>query len=72
MVTGEVRAKLYKGNIIITGRRSPNSLYSENVVSFEDAESIYTQTDAGGFIKLNALRLRLRDTRDKLKITGIE
>ncbi|MFV0430607.1 MAG: argininosuccinate synthase [Alphaproteobacteria bacterium] len=71
-VTGEVRAKLYKGNIMITGRRSPNSLYSENVVSFEDAESIYTQADAGGFIKLQALRLRLRHTIDDLKITGIE
>ncbi len=71
-VTGEVRAKLYKGNVIITGRRSPNSLYKENVVSFEDAESIYTQADAEGFIKLKALRLRLRNVKDEIKLTGIE
>ncbi len=71
-VTGEVRAKLYKGNIMITGRRSPNSLYKENVVSFEDAESIYTQADAEGFIKLKALRLRLRNVKDEIKLTGLE
>ncbi len=71
-VTGEVRAKFYKGNVMITGRRSPNSLYKENVVSFEDAESIYTQADAEGFIKLKALRLRLRDVKDEIKLTGIE
>lgn len=71
-VTGEVRAKLYKGNVMITGRRSPNSLYKENVVSFEDAESIYTQADAEGFIKLKALRLRLRNVKDQIKLTGLE
>ena len=58
-VTGTVRMKLYKGNVIITGRKSPNSLYSEEVVTFEDDE-VYDQSDAKGFIKLNALRLRLR------------
>ena len=58
-VNGEVRAKLYKGNVIITGRRSPNSLYDEAIVTFEDDAGAYDQRDAQGFIKLNALRLRL-------------
>ena len=57
-VTGEVRLKLYKGNVIITGRKSPNSLYSEDLVTFEDDHGVYDQQDAAGFIKLNALRLR--------------
>ena len=56
-VNGEVRLKLYKGNIIITGRKSQNSLYSEELVTFEDSQSDYDQSDARGFIKLNALRL---------------
>ncbi|MFH5923365.1 argininosuccinate synthase [Roseomonas xinghualingensis] len=58
-VTGEVRLKLYKGNTIVTGRRSPNSLYSMKHVTFEDDQGAYDQFDAQGFIKLNALRLRL-------------
>ena len=58
-VTGTVRLKLYKGNVIVTGRKSPNSLYSEDIVTFED-DDVYDQVDAKGFIKLNALRLRLR------------
>jgi len=57
-VTGTVRLKLYKGNVIVTGRKSPNSLYDEDVVTFEE-DSVYDQRDAEGFIKLNALRLRL-------------
>lgn len=57
-VTGTVRLKLYKGNVIITGRKSPNSLYDEDVVTFEE-DTVYDQRDAEGFIKLNALRLRL-------------
>ena len=56
-VNGVVRLKLYKGNIIITGRKSENSLYDESLVTFEDSNSSYDQTDAKGFIKLNALRL---------------
>ena len=56
-VNGFVRLKLYKGNIIITGRKSENSLYDESLVTFEDSNSNYDQTDAKGFIKLNALRL---------------
>ena len=57
-VTGTVRLKLFKGNVIITGRKSPVSLYSEETATFE-ADSVYDQRDAEGFIKLNALRLRL-------------
>ena len=58
-VTGTVRAKLYKGNVMITGRKSPRSLYDEAIVTFEDDAGAYDQRDAQGFIKLNALRLRL-------------
>lgn len=58
-VTGDVRLKLYRGNTIVVGRRSPHSLYSEKVATFE-ADTVYNQRDAEGFIKLNALRLRLR------------
>ncbi len=58
-VTGTVRLKLYKGNTIVTGRQSPNSLYSMKHVTFEDDQGAYDQFDAQGFIKLNALRLRL-------------
>ncbi|HEU4596236.1 MAG TPA: hypothetical protein VFS10_13950, partial [Pyrinomonadaceae bacterium] len=58
-VTGEVRLKLYRGNATVVGRRSPNSLYSGNLATFE-ADNVYDQHDAEGFIKLNALRLRMR------------
>mgnify|MGYP002622103957 FL=1 len=58
-VTGTVRLKLYKGNVIVTGRQSPNSLYSMKHVTFEEDQGAYDQFDAQGFIKLNALRLRL-------------
>jgi len=57
-VTGTVRLKLYKGNVIVIGRSSPYSLYSEELVTFEDDKGAYDQKDAQGFIKLNALRLR--------------
>ena len=57
-VAGEVKLKLYKGNVIVEGRSSPLSLYSEELVTFEDDEGAYDQSDAEGFIKLNALRLR--------------
>jgi len=58
-VNGDVRLKLYRGNVIVVGRRSPNSLYDERIATFE-ADTVYNQRDAEGFIKLNALRLRLR------------
>ncbi len=58
-VSGRVRLRLYKGNVSVIGRESPNSLYSMKVVTFEDDQGAYDQTDAQGFIKLQALRLRL-------------
>src|SRR5471032_2070744 len=59
-VTGTVRLKLYKGNTAVVGRKSPKSLYSMQHVTFEEDQGAYNQRDAEGFIKLNALRLRLR------------
>jgi len=58
-VTGRVRLKLYKGNVAVIGRESPSSLYSLRTVTFEEDQGAYDQFDAQGFIKLNALRLRL-------------
>jgi argininosuccinate synthase len=57
-VTGVARLKLYKGNVTVLGRRSPNSLYRQDVVTFEE-DNVYNQADAEGFIKLNAMRLRI-------------
>ena len=59
-VSGEVRVKLYKGSVSVVGRKSQNSLFSEKIATFEDDEGAYNQKDAEGFIKLNALRLRLK------------
>ncbi|MBT0666933.1 argininosuccinate synthase [Novosphingobium profundi] len=64
-VNGTVRLKLYKGLASVVGRKSPNSLYSERHVTFEDDAGAYDQKDAAGFIKLNALRLRLLAQRDR-------
>ncbi|MDD2870045.1 argininosuccinate synthase [Neomegalonema sp.] len=64
-VTGDVRLKLYKGSVNVVGRSSPASLYSEQHVTFEDDKGAYDQKDAGGFIKINALRLRLLAMRDQ-------
>ncbi|GHA85620.1 argininosuccinate synthase [Algimonas arctica] len=64
MVTGTVRLKLYKGNCDVVGRASPYSLYSQEHVTFEE-DDVYDQADAGGFIKINALRLRLLKARDR-------
>jgi argininosuccinate synthase len=58
-VNGDVRLKLYKGNVIVLGRRSEDSLFDESVATFEDDAGAYDQQDADGFIKLNALRLRI-------------
>ncbi|BAS67274.1 argininosuccinate synthase [Bathymodiolus septemdierum thioautotrophic gill symbiont] len=60
VVNGTVRLKFYKGNVIIVGRKSDNSLFSEKIATFEDDQGAYDQKDAAGFIKLNALRLRLK------------
>ena len=64
-VTGTVRVKLYKGLASTVGRWSDHSLYSEEHVTFEDDAGAYDQTDAAGFIQLNALRLKLLAARDK-------
>jgi argininosuccinate synthase len=64
LVTGTVRLKLYKGSVDVVGRRSPYSLYSQEHVTFEE-DDVYDQADAGGFIKINALRLRLLKARDR-------
>ena len=67
MVNGNVNLKLYKGSVVITGRSSPNSLYSEELVTFEEGTADYDHQDAHGFIRLNALRLRvLSSARRKL------
>jgi len=58
-VNGTVRLKLYKGSVILVGRKSPDSIYSEKIATFEEDGEVYNQKDAEGFIKLNALRLRM-------------
>ena len=58
-VSGEVRLKLYKGNVIVVGRKSDDSLFDANIATFEEDGGAYNQADAGGFIKLNALRMRI-------------
>ena len=64
-VEGLVRLKLYKGNVIVTGRESEKSLYSSNLVTFEDDKGAYDQKDAAGFIRLSALRLRTLGQRNR-------
>lgn len=66
-VSGVVRVKLYKGNVTIIGRESPNSLYDQDLVTFEEGVQAYDHKDAEGFIKLNALRLRVLAKRDGQK-----
>ena len=62
-VSGIVRVKLYKGNVSVVGRKSDNSLFSEKIATFEDDQGAYDQKDVEGFIKLNALRLRLKSLK---------
>ncbi len=64
-VTGTVRMKLYKGNVTVVGRESPQSLYDQDLVTFEEGVQAYDHRDAEGFIKLNALRLRVLARRDQ-------
>ena len=64
-VIGDVRLKLYKGNVMVCGRRSPDSLYSMEHVTFEE-DAVYDQRDAEGFIRLNALRLRLLQRQSRI------
>ncbi|MCS0504899.1 argininosuccinate synthase [Ancylobacter mangrovi] len=66
LVTGQVRVKLYKGNVDVVGRESPYSLYNQDLVTFEEGAVAYDHRDAQGFIKLNALRLRTLANRNKL------
>ena len=65
LVTGQVRVKLYKGNVTVIGRTSPYSLYDQDLVTFEEGKVAYDQRDAAGFIKLNALRLRVLANRNR-------
>jgi argininosuccinate synthase len=64
-VSGRVRVKLYKGNVSVIGRESPLALYDQDLVTFEEGSSSYDQRDAAGFIRLNALRLRIAAKRDQ-------
>jgi argininosuccinate synthase len=66
-VEGTVRLKLYKGNVMVTGRKSKKTLYSDALVTFEDDRGAYDQKDAAGFIRLNALRLRTLAARNRAK-----
>ena len=68
-VSGRVRLRLYKGNADVIGRESPNSLYDQDLVTFEEGAVAYDHRDAAGFIKLNALRLRTLAKRDR-KLAG--
>jgi argininosuccinate synthase len=65
LVTGQVRVKLYKGNVSVIGRTSPYSLYDQELVTFEEGKVAYDHRDSAGFIKLNALRLRVAAKRDR-------
>lgn len=66
-VNGKVRLKLYKGNVIVVGRQSENdSLFDEKIATFEEDQGAYDQKDAAGFIKLNALRLRIAAEKGRL------
>jgi argininosuccinate synthase len=67
-VTGRVRLKLYKGNVIVAGRKSDSSLYDPNIATFEE-DQVYHQGDADGFIRLNALRLRLQSLSSSRRST---
>ena len=65
-VTGIVRMKLYKGNATVIGRESRVALYDQDLVTFEEGSGSYSQRDAAGFIRLNALRLRIAARRHRL------
>jgi argininosuccinate synthase len=67
-VNGDVRIKLYKGNVIVVGRQSKDSLFDESIATFEDDAGAYDQSDAEGFIKLNALRLRIAASKGRSQL----
>ena len=64
-VSGQVKVKLYKGNVTVIGRSSPYSLYDQDLVTFEEGQVAYDHRDASGFIRLNALRLQVKARRDR-------
>jgi argininosuccinate synthase len=64
-VSGQVKVKLYKGNVTVIGRSSPHSLYDQDLVTFEEGQVAYDHRDASGFIRLNALRLQVKARRDR-------
>ena len=64
-VNGVVRVKLYKGNVMIAGRKSDDSLFDANIATFEDDAGAYNQKDAEGFIRLNGLRLRIAASKGR-------
>ena len=64
-VNGVVRLKLYKGNVMVAGRKSDDSLFDATIATFEEDAGAYDQADAGGFIKLNALRMRIAATKGR-------
>ena len=68
-VSGLVKLELYKGNVMVLGRRSDNSLYDETIATFEDDGGAYQQRDAEGFIKLNALRMRVAASKGRRQST---
>lgn len=68
VVNGAVRVKLYKGNVIVTGRKSDDSLFDEHIATFEEDAGAYDQKDAEGFIKLNALRLRIAANKGRSQL----
>ena len=68
VVNGDVRVKLNKGSVSVVGRRSANSLFDEKVATFEDDAGAYNQKDAEGFIKLNALRLRIASQKGRSQL----
>ncbi|MCX2983102.1 argininosuccinate synthase [Halieaceae bacterium IMCC14734] len=70
VVNGVVRVKLYKGNVIVAGRKSQDSLFDESIATFEDDAGAYDQKDAEGFIKLNALRLRIAASKGRNPLDG--
>ena len=67
VVNGVVRLKLYKGNVSVAGRKSEDSLFDESIATFEDDAGAYDQADAEGFIKLNALRLRIAAGKGRIQ-----
>ena len=70
VVNGVVRLKLYKGNVSVVGRKSDDSLFDESIAPFEEDAGAYNQADAEGFIKLNALRMRIAANKGRTLLDG--